>query len=434
MELTPLFMFATLFALFLIGMPISFALATVALGFAFSLWGPNSMMTIVQATWGTMNNFTLMACPLFIFMAMMLEKSTLVADLYTAFYKWSGPMRGGLAIASVIVGAIIGAVSGVVAAGIIGMGLIALPQMDKYQYDRSISLGSILAGGTLGQIIPPSLIMIIYGAVCSLSVGSLFAAGFSSGLMLVGLYSVYIFFRCLFNKKLCPALPLDQRANWQEKVYSLKALILPSILIFGCLGAILSGATTPTEGAAVGAIGSVLFNIICKRFNLRVLRECLLGTLKVSVMVLWMVACAGAFGSVFAGIGGNNMVMELAMQMPGGKWGALIASMGFIFFLGMFLETVGLIMLAAPIVTPIIVKLGFDPLWWGIVFMTLLQSAYISPPFGLSLFYLKGVTPPDVSLMQIYRASLPFIALQFLGIILLILFPFFGLWLPHLLM
>ena len=433
MSLTPVLMFVALFALFLLGVPIAFALASVALGFALALWGANGMMTMIQATWGTMNNFTLMAVPLFVFMAMMLEKSTLVEDLYTAFYKWSGPVRGGLAMASVIVGAIIGAVSGVVAAGIIGMGLIALPQMDRYKYDRGISLGSILAGGTLGQIIPPSLIMIVYGAVCSVSVGGLFAAGVSSGLMLVGLYCLYIGVRTLLNKDLCPALPPEQRASWKEKFQSLRALILPGLLIFGCLGAILTGATTPTEGAAVGAAGSVLFNILCKRFSVKMLADCLYGTIKLSAMVAWMVACAGAFGSVFAGIGGNNMVMELAMLMPGGKWGALAASLGFIFFLGMFLETVGLIMLAAPIVTPIIVKFGFDPLWWGIVFMTLLQSAYITPPFGLSLFYLKGVTPPDVSLGQIYKASLPFIGLQLVGCLLLILFPILGLWLPRML-
>lgn len=433
MSLTPLLMFVVLFALFIVGVPISFALASVALGFAYFMWGAGGMMTMIQATWGTMNNFTLMAVPLFIFMAMMLEKSTLVEDLYTAFYKWSGPVRGGLAIASVLVGAIIGAVSGVVAAGIIGMGLIALPQMDRYKYDRGISLGSILAGGTLGQVIPPSLVMIVYGAVTSVSVGSLFAAGICSGLLLVALYCSYIFVRCMFNKELCPALPEDQRASWQDKVSSLKSLILPSLLILGCLGAILSGATTPTEGAAVGAAGSVLFNIICGRFSWKVFLECATGTLKVTAMVGWMVAGAAAFGSIFAGIGGNQMVMELAMMMPGGKWGALFASLGFIFFLGMFLETVGLIMLAAPIVTPILVKLGFDPLWWGIIFMTLIQSAYLTPPFGLALFYLKSVTPENVSLGAIYKASIPFILLQTIGIGLMIAFPVLGLWLPMLL-
>ncbi|MCD8351877.1 MAG: TRAP transporter large permease subunit [Planctomycetaceae bacterium] len=421
-------MFVLLFGLFVCGVPISFALASVAACFAYLLWGTNGMMSLIQSTWGTMNNFTLMAVPLFVFMAMMLEKSTLVEDLYNAFYKWSGPVRGGLAMASIIVGAIIGAVSGVVAAGIIGMGLIALPQMDRYKYDRSISLGSVLAGGTLGQLIPPSLNMIIYGAVCSVSVGGLFASGISAGLLLVFLYCVYIFVRCLLNKNLCPSLPPSERATIREKFQSLKALILPTALIVTCLGAILTGVTTPTEGAAVGALGAVIFNMVCKRFSWAIFKDSAIATIKLSAMVAWMVACANSFGSIFAGIGGNRMIMELALQMPGGKWGALFASMMFIFFLGMFLETAGLIMLAAPIVTPIIVKLGFEPLWWGIIFMTLLQCAYISPPFGLSLFYLKGITPEDVSLMRIYKAGLPFLALQVIGIVLMVLFPMLGVW------
>lgn len=429
----PMIMFGILFALFIVGVPISFALGSVALGFAYTLWGSGGMMSIVQATWGTMNNFTLMAVPLFIFMAMMLEKSTLVEDLYTTFYKWSGPLRGGLAIASILVGAIIGAVSGVVAAGVMGMGLIALPQMEKYKYDRNISMGSILAGGTLGQIIPPSLNMIIYGAVTSVSVGGLFAAGMSAGLLLIVLYCIYIVVRCLINPSLCPALPVDQRATFKEKLLSLKAVVLPMLLIAACLGAILSGATTPTEGAAVGAFGSIIFNIICKRFTWAVLRDCTVATLKVSAMVAWMVACASAFGSVFAGIGGNQMIMELAQQMPGGKWGTLISAMSFVFFLGMFLETAGLIMLAAPIVTPIVTGMGFDPLWWGIIFMTLLQCAYISPPFGLSLFYLKGIVPKDVSLVSIYKSGIPFLILQVVAIILMVIFPWLGLWMAKML-
>lgn len=230
------------------------------------------------------------------------------------------------------------------------------------------------------------------------------------------------------NKNLCPSLPPSERATLREKFLFLKALILPAALIFTCLGAILTGITTPTEGAAVGALGAVIFNIVCRRFSWQIFKDCSIATIKLSAMVAWMVACANSFGSIFAGIGGNRMIMDLALQMPGGKWGALFASMAFIFFLGMFLETAGLIMLAAPIVTPIIVRLGFDPLWWGIIFMTLLQCAYISPPFGLSLFYLKGITPEDISLLKIYRSGLPFLALQVIGLILMVLFPILGVW------
>ena len=204
-------------------------------------------------------------------------------------------------------------------------------------------------------------------------------------------------------------------------------------LIILCLGAILSGMATPTEGAGGGAFGAILFSIVTRRFTLEILRSCVIDTLKVSSMIGWMIGAAASFGAIFAGIGGNQMVLDIAMNMPGGKWGVLALSIAFVFFLGMFLETAALIMLAAPIVSPVLAKLGFDPLWWGILFMTLLQIAYISPPFGFALFYLKGVTPPHIKLGDIYWASLPFMALQMTAVILIVFFPILGLWLPRIL-
>lgn len=432
-DLLPVLMFAFLFLALGLGLHIAFGLYAIALGFAFFLWGGGGMNIVIMSIWGAMNNFALIAIPLFVFMALMLEKSQLVTDLYTCFYKWSGPLRGGLAVATILVGAVIGAVSGVVAAGVIGLGVIALPQMEQYKYNRSVNIGSILAGGTLGQIIPPSLVMVIYGAVTGVSVGKLFAAGVSAGLLLSFLFCLYILIRSYFQVDFCPALPKDSRATWREKFESLKVLILPMALIILCLGAILSGMATPTEGAGVGAFGAILFSIVTRRFTWKILRSCLVDTLKVSSMIGWMIGAAASFGAIFAGIGGNKMVLDIAMNMPGGNWGVLVLSIAFVFFLGMFLETAALIMLAAPIVSPVLAKLGFDPLWWGILFMTLLQIAYISPPFGFALFYLKGVTPPHIKLGDIYWASLPFIALQMTAVILIVFFPILGLWLPNLL-
>lgn len=431
--LLPILMFAMLFLALALGLHIAFGLYAIAMGFAYFLWGGGGMTTVIMAIWGSMNNFALLAIPLFIFMAMMLEKSDLVADIYACFYKWSGALRGGLAIATIIVGAIIGAVSGVVAAGVIGLGIIALPQMEKYGYNQGVNLGSILSGGTLGQMIPPTLVMIVYSAVTGVSVGQLFAAGVSAGLLLVGLFCLYILVRAGLQPDFCPALPKESRVGWKEKFVALRVLILPGLLIVATVGSILSGMATPTEGAGVGAFGAVLFSVVTRRFSFGILRVCLLETLKVSSMIAWMIGGAASFGSVFAGIGGNQIILDIAMNMPGGKWGVLVLSMGFIFFLGMFLETMAVIMLAAPIVSPILVQLGFDPLWWAIIFMTLLQVAYISPPFGVALFYLKGVTPPHISLGAIYRASGPFIGLQLSAVILIVLFPFLGLWLPRLL-
>ncbi|WP_209424707.1 TRAP transporter large permease subunit [Pararhodobacter sp. SW119] len=432
-SLLSLLMFVMLFLALGLGLHISFGLYAIALGFAYFLWGAAGMNTVVMAIWGMMNNFPLIAIPLFIFMAMVLEKSDLVGDIYDCFYKWSGALRGGLAIATVLVGAMIGAVSGVVAAGVIGLGIIALPQMAKFKYNQGVNLGSILSGGTLGQIIPPSLVMIVYSAVTGQSVGKLFAAGVSVGLLLVVLFSLYILIRSYIQKDFCPPLPLEERVGWYEKIVSLRVLILPGILIVATVGSILTGLATPTEGAGVGAFGALLFSIVTGRFRLSILTESLFQTLKVSSMIGWMIGGAAAFSAVFAAIGGNRVIVNIAMNMPGGEWGVLLLAIAFIFFLGMFLETMAIIMLAAPILSPIIVTMGFDPLWWAIVFMTLLQSAYITPPFGVALFYLKGVTPPHIKLTDIYRASVPFICLQLLAVALLIFFPPLGLWLPSML-
>ena len=424
----PLLMFFFLFLGLVGGIHIAFVLAAVPLGFAYFLWGTPGMLTYVQGAWGAMNNFALTAVPLFIFMAVLLEKSGIVEDLYLCFYKWSGPLRGGLAVATVVVGAIVGAVSGVVAAGVIGLGLIALPRMEHYKYDRGINMGSVLVAGTLGQLIPPSLVMVIYGAVTNLSVGKLFAAGVSSGILLTILFCTYILIRAWLDPAAAPALPPDQRASWNEKLSALKAVFLPACLILTCMGAIFSGAATPTEGASFGALGAILFALVTGRFRWKILQESCFITLKVTSMVMWMIAGASAFGAVFSGIGGNKVVMDFALAMPAGRIGVLCLSIVFVFFLGCFLETTAIILLAAPIVTPMLINLGFEPLWWGTIFMVLLQTAYISPPFGMSLFYLKGVTPADITLEDIFRVTPIWIGLQSIGILLIIFFPEWGLW------
>lgn len=432
-DLLPLLMFGALLAGLALGAPIAFALAFVAIGFAFFLWGPGAVSILISSAWGTMNNFPLLAVPLFVFMALILQKAAVVEDLYDAFYKWSGPLRGGLAIATVLVGALLGAVSGVVAAGVIGLGLIGLPQMLKYGYDRRLSVGSVMAGGTLGQIIPPSTNMVVYGAVTGVSIGSLFAGGVTCGLLLAALYSVYILTRCFFNKDLCPALPVEKRASRGEKFFALKGVFVPSLLVVCVLGSIFSGAATPTEAAAVGALGSMIFSLVTRRIGWKSLKEAAIETLEIASMVGWIIIGASAFGSVFSGVGGNALVMKIAMTLPGGKWSVFLVSVLFVFFLGMFLEPAAMIMLAAPIVSPVLMKLGFDPLWWGLVFMMLLQVAYLSPPFGFALFYMRGAAPEDVSIEEIYISSLPYIAMQFLGLVIIIGFPSIALWLPGIL-
>lgn len=434
MENVPLLMFLVLFIALAMGIPIAFALTLVALVFGWSLWGVGGMKLLVTAAWGTMNNFALLAVPLFIFMALILQKSRVVEDIYDSFYKWSGPLRGGLAVATILVGAILGAVSGVVAAGVIGLGLIGLPQMLKYGYDQRISLGSVMAGGTLGQLIPPSTNMVIYGAVTGVSVGSLFAGGLTCGTFLALLYCGYILTCSLFNPKVCPALPLEDRVDFRGKIRALRKVFLPSLLILLVLGSVLSGAATPTEAAAVGAVGALFFSAVTRRLNWGIIGSASLETLEISSMVGWIVIAASAFGAVFSGTGGNRLVTEIAMSLPGGPWMVFLASVIFVFFLGMFLEPTAMIMLAAPIVSPILSKLGFDPLWWGLVFMVLLQVAYLSPPFGFSLFYMRGAAPDHIGIEEIYMSGLPFIGLQFLSLVFLVFFPSIALWLPRLLL
>lgn len=434
MDITPLLMFVVLLICLSLGIPIAFSLLGTALLFGTALWGAGGVSLAVSASWGAMNNFTLIAIPLFIFMALVLQKARVVEDLYDAFYKWSGPIRGGLAVATVLVGAMLGAISGVVAAGVIGLGLIGLPQMLKYGYNRKLGIGAVMSGGTLGQLIPPSTNMVVYGAVTSVSIGGLFAGGITCGLMLAAIYSAYILIRCLMNPSLCPALPADTRATSKEKLLALRGVALPGLLIILVLGSVLTGVATPTEAASFGAGGALLFVIITRRYQTWILTESCKETLEITAMVCWIVIGASSFGSIFTGIGGNVLVSDIALGLPGGAFTVLMVSIVFIFILGMFLEPAAMIMLAAPIVSPLVVNAGYDPLWWGLVFMMLLQVAYLSPPFGFTLFYMRGAAPPEVTIEEIYLAGLPFIGLQLIGLALIIIFPQIPLWLPQLML
>ncbi|GAB6059723.1 TRAP transporter large permease [Desulfonatronum parangueonense] len=430
-ELYPLLMFLCLIPLLALGVPISFSLATIAIVFSYFLWGPGALNILVSATWGTMNNFVIIAVPLFIFMAYVLQKTNIVEDLYDTFYKWSGALRGGLAIATILVGAVLGAVSGVVAAGVIGLALIGLPQMLKHGYNRRIALGSVLGGGTLGQLIPPSTNMVLYGAVTGVSIGGLFAGGISAGILLASLYIVYVVVRGLLDPTFAPSLPPEERASWKEKVVSTKSVLFPILLIVIVLGSILNGVASPTEAAAYGAAGALLIGVLNRRLTWNIVYSSCQQTLSVTAMVGWMMIGASAFGSVFAGLGGNTLVSNLAMNMPGGANMVFLVAAVFVFFLGMFLEPGAVIFLAVPIIAPILANLGFDPLWVGLAFNVLLQSAYLSPPFGFSLFYLKGCTPADTDIVEIYKASIPFLLLQAVCITLIFLFPGIVMWLPR---
>jgi len=415
------------------GLPIAWVLGGVAVGSTLLFVDANFLFALVKTTLGMMNNWVLVAVPLFILMAMVLDKSEIIADLFETAYKWSGGLRGGLAAGAVIVGTIFAACTGITAAAIVTLGLIALPIMLKHNYQKDIALGSILAGGTLGQLIPPSVMILLYGSVTQVSIGAMFAGGIASGVILSAMYVVYILTRSLINPSLCPALALEERVSWSEKFAAMKMLVLPILLITAVLGSIFSGAATPTEASAVGAFGAFVCAAVRRKLNWQVVKGSCINTLKLCGMVAWIVLAGIYFSTVFNAIGGAQLVRAALVMMPGGTMGALAVMLLVLFLLGMLVDVSAVVIIAGPIFGPIAAQLGFDPVWFGVLFMVLLQMGYISPPFGMSLFYLDSVAPrPTITMADIYRSSWAFLGIQVIALVLFIVFPQTILWLPNL--
>jgi len=415
------------------GVPIAWVLGGVAVISTLLFLNANFLFWAVNTTIGVMSNWVLLAVPLFIFMAMVLDKSEIIADLFETAYAWSGPLRGGLAAGVVIVSTIFAACTGITAAAVVTLGIIALPIMLRHEYNKDIALGSILAGGTLGQLIPPSVLILLYGSVTPVSIGGMFAGGVATGVILSGLYLAYILIRSFINKELCPALSPEDRATWGEKFASLRIVILPLVLIITVLGSIFSGAATPTEASAVGAFGALICAAIRHKLNLKAIKDSCIATLKLCGMVGWIVIAGMYFSAVFNAVGGSGLVKGMLVLIPGGRVGSLAVMLAILFILGMLIDVSAVVIIAGPLFSPIAAELGFDPVWFGILFMVLLQMGYISPPFGMSLFYLDGVAPkPQLSMGDVYHSSWAFLGLQLIGLALFIVFPNAVLWLPHL--
>jgi tripartite ATP-independent transporter DctM subunit len=415
------------------GLPIAWALGGVAIVSTLLFLKGNFLFAIVNTSLGMMNNWVLVAVPLFIFMAMVLDKSEIIADLFEAAYKWSGGLRGGLAAGAVVVGTVFAACTGITAAAIVTLGVIALPIMLKHNYSKDIALGSILSGGTLGQLIPPSVMILLYGSVTQVSIGAMFAGGIASGVILSGMYVAYILIRSYIDPGLCPALPPQERVPWRARLASTKALVLPVVLIVAVLGSIFSGAATPTEASAVGALGALACAAIRRKLTWQALTSSCLSTLKLCGMVAWIVLAGIYFSTVFNAIGGADLVKGILALVPGGGFGALVLMLLVLFLLGTLVDVSAVVIIAGPIFGPIAASLGFDPVWFGVLFMVLLQMGYISPPFGMSLFYLEGVAPrPMVTMGDIYRSSGAFLGLQVVALGLFTVFPQTILWLPRL--
>lgn len=429
-ELITILMFGSLFFLLGVGLPVAFAAGSVGVIFTALLQGPAAVNLVSTRIFGLMTNYLLAAIPLFIFMACILERSGIIEDLYELVYQWFGVLKGGVATATIFACTMLAAMVGVIGASEVTMGVIALPQMLKRQYDKFIACGSILAGGTLGILIPPSVMLIVYGLVDNSSIGRLYAGAIAPGLMLAALFIVYVTVRCYINPRLGPPVPPEERLPLPARVRLFGRVIAPGILIFLVLGTIFTGIAAPTEAAGVGAAGAIILTTIQRRLKWKGLIQAAENTLKSSAMVMWTIFGANIFVGLYVMVGGGRFVTDLLLGSGLSPWGIIIIMQLILIFLGCFIDWVGIIMLCVPIFGPVVRQLGFDPVWFGVLFATNLQISFLSPPFGYALFYLKGVAPPEVSTTDIWKSSVPFIGLQVLGVSLVMVFPQIVLFLP----
>lgn len=424
-------LFGSIFAGFVTGLPIAFVLGGVSMALAVLLWGAKSLSIVAHASWGSMSSFILIAIPLFILMGNVLERSGVADALYRAISRWMGHVNGGLAIATVVICTFMAAMVGVVAAGVVTMAIIALPAMSKHKYNKSIAMGSVMAGGGLGTLIPPSVSMILFCLLARESVGKMFAGGMIPGLILSTLYMSYIGLRCARKPELGPALPPEERASWVEKFAATKDAILPILLIVAVLGSIFTGAATPTEASAVGVVGAIISAAIYRRFSWAMLKEAAYRTARLFGLIMWILIGASCFTRFYIGMGAAHLIEDLIMSMAVNPWVILIGIQISLIILGMVMEDYAIIMIATPIYLPIVIHLGFDPLWFGVLFMVNMQIAILTPPYGFTLFYMKGAVP-DVKMADLYRAIIPFTGLQVIGLALVMGFPQLALWLPGL--
>ena len=450
-ELIPLLMFAVICIALIMGYPVAFTLGGVALIFAgFGIVGgifdPNLLKSFPARIYGIMNNYTLVSVPLFVFMGAVLEKSRLAEDLLENMAKACGRLPGGLGLSVIVVGTLLAASTGIVGATVVTMGLMSLPLMLRRGYSPSFATGTICATGTLGQIIPPSIVLVLLGDVLSsayqqaqlklgvfnpktISVGDLFVAAIIPGLLLVALYMLYVLFTARFRPTVIPCTEPAEKE--QLPVAHLLLSLLPVLLLIGLvLGSILVGAATPTEAAGVGALGACLLALGKKQLSFSRLREVARSTTQISAMIFMILIGASLFSLVFRGFGGEEMVHGFFNQLPGGVFSAVLLVMLVIFVLGFILDFIEITFVVVPIVGPVLLAMGVDPIWLGIMIAINLQTSFLTPPFGFALFYLRGVAPPSIKTSDIYRGVIPFIILQLCLLVIMSLWPGLVTWLP----
>ncbi|NBS65594.1 MAG: TRAP transporter large permease subunit [Betaproteobacteria bacterium] len=413
-------MFGALTLFMLTGLPIAFVLGGLSLLFTVTLWNPGAVVVLVLQIFDTMKSEALLGIPLFILMACLLQRSGVIEALYRAMELWFGRMRGGLAIGTVVICVMMAAMTGVVGAAVTAMGILALPEMLKRGYSARLALGTICASGTLGILIPPSVLTIVYAVTAQISIGQMLIAGIMPGLLLAALYIAFIAIVGVVRPELLPLDASSVAAPLAVRLRALKSLVVPTLLIFMVLGSMFFGIATPTESAAVGVLGAFLAALGAGRVSWSMLNESLTDTLKATSMILWITIGAKAYVAIFTGLGGADALLTVIRELQVDRWLVLGSMLALLIFLGTVLDEIGIILLTVPVFLPIVKALGFDELWFGVLFAITIQTGYISPPFGYTLFYIKGTLPPHIGMDQVYRGVVPFFLLQILALLIVL--------------
>ncbi|ADD68814.1 TRAP dicarboxylate transporter, DctM subunit [Denitrovibrio acetiphilus DSM 12809] len=432
-EMMPLLLFITLFAMLMFGFPVAFTLGGVSLIFGYFTFGMDFFNLLPLRIWGVMTNYVMIAVPLFVFMGVMLEKSGLAEELLETMALLFGRVRGGLAISVVVVGALLAASTGIVGATVVTMGLLSLPTMIKRGYSPEVATGTICSAGTLGQIIPPSIVLVLLGSILGVSIGDMFMGAVLPGFMLVGLYFIWIMTVALFRPKAAPAMPAEELAGftgWAMIARLLRAFLPPFALILCVLGSIFKGIASPTEAAAVGAFGATFLTAVQGKFKYKTLLAVMKETTALTSMVFTILVGATAFGLVFRGMDGDVYLRELIVGSNLSPYTFLAVVMLVVFIAGFFIDFIEITFIIVPVVAPIFQHMGIDLLWIGILLAMNLQTSFLTPPFGFALFFLKGVAPSNVTTAHIYKGIIPFIIIQLVALTIVILFPEMVTWLP----
>ncbi len=432
-ELMAILMFLSMVTMLLTGRHIYAVIGGVATIFSLLLWGKGGSGLPFHAVFSLLNWYPLLTLPIFIFMGYMFSKAGIADDLYRMMHVWFGPVRGGLAIGTIILMSVIAAMNGLSVAGMAIGTSIALPEMLKRKYDKVLVTGVIQAGSSLGIMIPPSVVLVLYGMIARQPVGRLWLAGVFPGLLLTGLFIIYILIRAFIQPDIGPALSWEERQMpMKEKLELLLAGIPPVLIIFMMSGLFFMGVTSLVESSAVGAVSVTLVALYKKRLDWKGFMDVLVETLSVSCMFMWVILAALAFGAVFDGLGAVHAIKNLFLNYGFGKWGIILMMQLSYILMGMFLDDTAMLIIVAPLYVPLVIELGFSPIWYGILYTITCQIAYLTPPFGYNLFLMKAMAPKEITLSDIYRSVWPFVGLMVLGLVIVMLFPDLATWLPHL--